>query len=252
MNKAAAIIILVFLVIAGIVAYEVIHSRTVPASEGYSLQEGDQASQQTQPVSQSDDSQQSSAQQPAAPQPSVATNAVTYTPPTDAEIKAVKDQKTMNATITTSLGVIQVELYGDKTPATVANFVKLADAGFYNSIKFHRVIKGFMIQGGDPLTKDDAMQARWGSGGPGYQFADEPFTGTYTRGTLAMANSGPNTNGSQFFIMHQDYDLQPNYVIFGKATAGLDVVDKIANLQTDPSNDRPQTSPVIQNITIDK
>jgi len=158
----------------------------------------------------------------------------------------------MNATITTSLGVIKVELYGDKTPATVANFVKLANAGFYNGIKFHRVIKGFMIQGGDPLTKNDALQSQWGSGGPGYQFDDEPFTGSYSRGTLAMANSGPNTNGSQFFIMHQDYDLQPNYVIFGKVTSGLDVVDKIANLQTDPSNDRPLNPPVIQSITIDK
>ncbi|MFZ3074427.1 MAG: peptidylprolyl isomerase, partial [Minisyncoccales bacterium] len=98
--------------------------------------------------------------------------------------------KLMNATMKTSLGEIKIELYGDKTPITAGNFAKLAEAGFYNGIKFHRVIKGFMIQGGDPLTKDDSMKARWGTGGPGYQFADEAFTGEYKRGTLAMANSG--------------------------------------------------------------
>jgi cyclophilin family peptidyl-prolyl cis-trans isomerase len=149
------------------------------------------------------------------------------------------------------LGEIKVELYGDKVPQTAANFVKLADSGFYNGTKFHRVIKGFMIQGGDPLTKDDSMKDRWGTGGPGYQFADEPFTGQYTRGTLAMANSGPNTNGSQFFIMHQDYQLPPNYTIFGKVTSGIEVVDKIAELPTGP-NDRPLTPPVIESVTIEK
>jgi cyclophilin family peptidyl-prolyl cis-trans isomerase len=161
-------------------------------------------------------------------------------------------KKIMNATIKTSLGDIKVELYGDKVPQTAGNFAKLAEAGFYNGIKFHRVIKGFMIQGGDPLTKDDSQKALWGTGGPGYTFADEPFTGQYTRGTLAMANSGPNTNGSQFFIMHADYPLPPSYVIFGKVTSGLDVVDKIANLPTDPSNDRPLTPPVIESVTIEK
>jgi len=160
--------------------------------------------------------------------------------------------KIMNATIKTSLGEIKVELYGDKTPVTAGNFAKLAEAGFYNGIKFHRVIKGFMIQGGDPLTKDDSMKTRWGTGGPGYQFADEKFSGEYTRGTLAMANSGPNTNGSQFFIMHKDYALPPSYVIFGKVVAGLDVVDKIAELPTNPANDMPLTPPVIERVTIDK
>ena len=249
MNKKIGATIFVLIVIVGVAAWALIHSN-VPAGSQSSLP-ADLASQPSQPAPQpSDNQQQSSAQPPAEPQSS-ATN-VSYVPPTAAEIKAAQDKKTMNATITTSLGVIKVELYGDKTPATVANFVKLANAGFYNGIKFHRVIKGFMIQGGDPLTKNDALQSQWGSGGPGYQFDDEPFTGSYSRGTLAMANSGPNTNGSQFFIMHQDYDLQPNYVIFGKVTSGLDVVDKIANLQTDPSNDRPLNPPVIQSITIDK
>jgi len=159
--------------------------------------------------------------------------------------------KIMNATIKTSLGEMKVELYGDKMPITAGNFAKLAEAGFYNGIKFHRVIKGFMIQGGDPLTKDDAMKARWGTGGPGYQFADEKFTGEYKRGILAMANSGPNTNGSQFFIMHQDYPLPPQYVIFGKVTSGIEVVDKIAELPIG-ANDQPLTPPAIESVTVEK
>ncbi|MFZ3073737.1 MAG: peptidylprolyl isomerase, partial [Minisyncoccales bacterium] len=103
----------------------------------------------------------------------------------------------------------------------------------------------------DPLTKDDSMKARWGTGGPGYQFADEAFTGEYKRGTLAMANSGPNTNGSQFFIIHQDYPLPSSYVIFGKVTAGMDVVDKIAELPTG-ANDQPLTPPVIESVIVEK
>jgi len=113
---------------------------------------------------------------------------------------------------------------------------------FYDGIIFHRVIKDFMIQTGDPLGQ--------GYGGPGYKFNDEPFTGDYTRGTVAMANSGPNTNGSQFFIMHKDMALPKNYVIFGHVTAGLDVVDKIAETPTDP-NDKPLTTISIKTITIE-
>jgi len=160
--------------------------------------------------------------------------------------------KIMNATIKTSLGEIKVELYGDKTPITAGNFAKLAENGFYNGIKFHRVIKGFMIQGGDPLTKDDSQKGLWGTGGPGYKFNDEKFAGEYSRGIIAMANSGPNTNGSQFFIMHKDYPLPPQYVIFGKVTQGIEVVDKIAELPTDPANDRPLTPPVIESVTVEK
>lgn len=174
-------------------------------------------------------------------------NTVKVDPPQENEI----NKKIMNATMKTSLGEIKLELYGDKTPLTAANFVKLAESGFYNGVKFHRVIKGFMIQGGDPLTKDDAMKARWGTGGPGYQFADEKFSGDYSRGVLAMANAGPNTNGSQFFIMHKDYPLSPNYVIFGKVTSGIEVVDKIAELQID-EKDCPLVPPVIESITVVK
>ncbi len=160
-------------------------------------------------------------------------------------------QKIMNATMKTSLGEIKIELYGDKTPITAGNFAKLAEAGFYDGVKFHRVISGFMIQGGDPLTKDDAQKELWGTGGPGYKFNDEPFEGQYARGTIAMANSGPNTNGSQFFIMHEDYPLPPQYVIFGKVLEGMEAVDAIAALETD-ARDCPLNPPVIESINIER
>lgn len=128
--------------------------------------------------------------------------------------------KTYTATLHTSKGDISIEFNSKQTPVTVNNFVSLAKKGFYNGTTFHRVIKGFMIQGGDP--KGD------GTGGPGYRFDDEAFKGDYTRGTVAMANAGPNTNGSQFFIMHQDYPLPPNYVIFGRVVKGIEAVDAIA------------------------
>ncbi len=160
-------------------------------------------------------------------------------------------QKIMNAIMKTSLGEIKIELYGDKTPITAGNFAKLAEAGFYDGVKFHRVISGFMIQGGDPLTKDDAQKELWGTGGPGYKFNDEPFEGQYARGTIAMANSGPNTNGSQFFIMHADYPLPPQYVIFGKVLEGMEAVDAIAALETD-ARDCPLNPPVIESINIER
>lgn len=128
--------------------------------------------------------------------------------------------KSYQAVLKTSEGDITIALNASETPVTVNNFVSLAKKNFYNNTIFHRVIKGFMIQGGDP--KGD------GTGGPGYQFEDEPFDGEYTRGTVAMANAGPDTNGSQFFIMHKDYELPPNYTIFGKVVSGIEVVDKIA------------------------
>jgi cyclophilin family peptidyl-prolyl cis-trans isomerase len=137
--------------------------------------------------------------------------------------------KTYTATMTTDQGEITIELYTDKVPNTVNNFIFLAREGFYEGVIFHRTIDGFMIQGGDPTGT--------GAGGPGYKFADEPFEGEYTAGTLAMANAGPNTNGSQFFIMHKDYPLPPNYTIFGKVTQGMDVVDTIATAPTKPSGE---------------
>lgn len=148
--------------------------------------------------------------------------------------KKIVKTKTAMAVLKTTLGEITIELNADQTPNTVKNFVTLAKKGFYDKTIFHRIIKGFMIQGGDPKGT--------GAGGPGYTFADEPFTGDYTRGTVAMANAGPDTNGSQFFIMHQTTDLPKNYVIFGKVTKGMDVVDKIASDKVIPEGE--QSTPV--------
>jgi cyclophilin family peptidyl-prolyl cis-trans isomerase len=169
-------------------------------------------------------------------------------------------QETINngihtATITTSKGVIEVELYGNKTPKTVENFVTLAGKGYYDGTKFHRVIKGFMIQGGDPLSKDDAKKSLWGTGGPGYQFDDE-LTGqeTYPQGTLAMANAGPNTNGSQFFIVTASptAPLPPSYTVFGKVTKGLEVALLIQEVKTEQPGrlDRPIDPIVIESIKV--
>src|SRR4249919_177288 len=116
------------------------------------------------------------------------------------------------AVIQTNKGTIKFELLESDAPKTTENFITLAQKGYYDGIIFHRTIKGFMIQGGDPTGT--------GSGGPGYRFNDEQVTRKYSRGTLAMANAGPNTNGSQFFIMHADYGLPPNYTIFVKLTSG--------------------------------
>jgi cyclophilin family peptidyl-prolyl cis-trans isomerase len=156
---------------------------------------------------------------------------------------AIDPKKRYSATIETSAGTLKADLFTDDAPVTVNNFVFLARDGFYDGVIFHRVIRGFMIQGGDPTGT--------GRGGPGYRFEDEPVRRKYTRGTLAMANAGPNTNGSQFFVMHADYALPPNYTVFGKLTEGEEVVDTIATARTG-SGDRPQEPVEIRSITIDE
>ena len=149
------------------------------------------------------------------------------------------------AVLNTSAGTITVELLAGEAPNTVNNFVFLARQGFYDNVIFHRTIEGFMIQGGDPTGT--------GGGGPGYRFADEPVQRPYSRGVLAMANAGPNTNGSQFFIMHADYPrLPPNYTIFGQAVAGLETIDAIATAPTLPGGEgsTPENPVVIQSVEI--
>ena len=169
--------------------------------------------------------------------------------------KLDNQNKIMQATFKTSKGDITIEFFGDQAPNTVANFTKLAGEGFYNGTKFHRVIKGFMIQGGDPLTKDDSQMARWGSGGPGYQFADEITpTNSNDVGTISMANAGPNTNGSQFFInVSNNSFLNPKHTVFGKVVKGMEVVTAIENVATvQPGrNDRPIEAVVINSVTLD-
>lgn len=156
--------------------------------------------------------------------------------------------KKYTATMQTSKGTMTFELFAAATPKTVNNFVFLAQNEFYNGTIFHRIIRDFMVQGGDPQGT--------GMGGPGYYFADEPVTRDYTRGTLAMANAGPNTNGSQFFIMTKDTPLPKNYTIFGQLTAGDDVLQKIAEtpVRTSPQGEasQPTEKVTINNITINE
>jgi cyclophilin family peptidyl-prolyl cis-trans isomerase len=160
-------------------------------------------------------------------------------------------QKYTAAIIKTSLGDIKVKFNNADTPLTVTNFLNLAQNNFYNGTKFHRVIKGFMIQGGDPNSKT-ANISSWGMGDPGYKFNDElKGTETYPQGTLAMANSGPNTNGSQFFIVTASpaAPLPPSYTVFGSVTEGMDVALKIENVPTSGSTGNPADHP-LTDVTI--
>ena len=155
------------------------------------------------------------------------------------------------AVIQTNKGTIRVELLESDAPKTTENFITLAERGYYDGIIFHRVINGFMIQGGDPTGTGRGGESAWGG-----RFNDEidprsPVYQTgYKAGTMAMANAGPNTNGSQFFIMHKDYGLPPSYTIFGRVTEGQDVVDAIATTRTGPG-DRPVSEVKMEKVTIE-
>lgn len=153
--------------------------------------------------------------------------------------------KTYTATIETNKGTITAELFPGDAPKTVNNFVCLADDGYFNGTPFHRIVKGFVIQGGDPTGT--------GMGGPGYRFDDEPVSRDYERGTLAMANAGPNTNGSQFFIVLDNLSgkLPKNYTIFGQVTGGLEVVDAIADTPTSVGRSGEKSTPD-EPITVEK
>lgn len=156
------------------------------------------------------------------------------------------------AVLQTNKGTIRFELLEDVAPKTAENFRLLAERGYYDGIIFHRVIKGFMIQGGDPTGTGRGGESAWGG-----RFNDEidPRSAVYQRGykagTVAMANAGPNTNGSQFFIMHADYPLPPSYTIFGKVTEGQEIVNAIATTQTD-RGDRPTSEVKMEKVTIEK
>jgi cyclophilin family peptidyl-prolyl cis-trans isomerase len=155
------------------------------------------------------------------------------------------------AVIQTNHGTIRFELLEEDAPKTTENFITLAERGYYNGIIFHRVIKGFMIQGGDPTGTGRGGESAWGR-----RFDDEidPASAVYQRGykagTVAMANAGPNTNGSQFFIMHIDYPLPPNYTIFGRVVEGQEVVDTIASTPTGPG-DKPRSAVTMEQVTIE-
>ena len=159
------------------------------------------------------------------------------------------------AVIETDKGPIEIKFFESDAPRAVENFRLLAEHGYYDGLTFHRIVRGFMIQGGDPTGSGSGGQSAWGK-----RFADEIapdsplYRGGYTRGLVAMANSGPNTNGSQFFIMHQDYVLDPKYVIFAGVTKGMDVVDALASVETtlggDGAQSQPTTPQVIRKVTI--
>ncbi len=148
-----------------------------------------------------------------------------------------------NATLYTNHGTIEVELFGEDAPKTVENFETLAGKGFYDGVIFHRVIPDFMIQGGDPTGT--------GGGGPGYTFEDEPNRHRVARGALAMANAGPDTNGSQFFIVTADECswLAGKHTVFGRVVSGMDVVDSISAVDRD-GNDRPRTAVTIERVEL--
>ena len=149
---------------------------------------------------------------------------------------SINPDSEISAIINTSSGQIKINFFPSDAPITVNNFVFLAKEGYYDDVIFHRVVEGFMIQGGDPTGT--------GMGGPGYTFPDEPVSRDYLRGTMAMANAGPNTNGSQFFIMHKNGGLPKNYTIFGEVVEGIDVVGTIANLEVSMSGSGEMSKPV--------
>jgi cyclophilin family peptidyl-prolyl cis-trans isomerase len=161
----------------------------------------------------------------------------------------------MHGVIDTDKGAIEIEFLPMDAPKAVENFRLLAEHGYFDGLTFHRIVKGFMIQGGDPSGDGTGGESAWGG-----TFADEIkqdsplYSGGYKRGYLAMANSGPNTNGSQFFIMHQDYPLQPNYVIFAKVSGSMAAVDAMAETPTtlgaDGGMSKPVTPPTIKKVTI--
>ena len=161
----------------------------------------------------------------------------------------IETTRTYHATIKTNKGDIHLQLNPAEAPMTVNNFVALARDGFYDGVTFHRVVPGFVIQGGDPSGN--------GTGGPGYKFADENLTGAkYTEGTVAMANSGPGTNGSQFFLVYRNSTLPPSYTPFGKIVGGLGIIQNVAKAGTDNSNGNgdghPKEKVTIESVTITK
>jgi len=161
----------------------------------------------------------------------------------------------LHAVFETHKGAIEIEFFPSDAPKAVENFRLLAEHGYYNGVTFHRIVKGFMLQGGDPEGTGRGGESAWGGKFADEIKADSPlYQGGYKRGMLAMANAGPNTNGSQFFIMQRDYPLPPAYVIFGKVTKGLEVVDAIAETPTKMGMDGGMSQPlapvVIKKITV--
>ena len=185
----------------------------------------------------------------------VSTPGCSSTPSSSESKQTQKSSGGLHATIETDKGPIELEFLPMDAPKAVENFRLLAERGFYDNLTFHRIVKGFMIQGGDPSGDGTGGESAWGG-----TFEDEikqdsqTYKDGYRRGIVAMANAGPNTNGSQFFIMHQDYPLPPAYVIFARVTKGIEVVDAIAETPTtrgpDGGMSQPLTPPRMKKVTI--
>lgn len=156
------------------------------------------------------------------------------------------------AVLKTNQGDIVLEFMQSDAPVTINNFIKLAEKEFYNGTKFHRVIENFMIQGGDPLSKDEEMRVQWGTGGPGYTFEDEIHSNNQNNaGTVAMANAGPNTNGSQFFINTNNNNfLDDKHTVFAKVVGGMDIVVKISQVEAGPT-DQPVEDVIIESVVLE-
>jgi len=167
------------------------------------------------------------------------------------DTKTASENDIVKVIFNTSVGEITLEMYPEKAPKTVANFVELAEKGFFGGTRFHRVINDFMIQGGDPLSKEESQRPNWGTGGPGYSFEDEQNDLALVSGVIAMANSGPNTNGSQFFIITAEATpwLQGKHTGFGKVISGFDVVENIEKSEVGPT-DQPLEDIVINTVEI--
>jgi len=159
-----------------------------------------------------------------------------------------------NATVTTNKGTFELELFGELAPKTVENFVTLAESGYYNGTKFHRIIQGFMIQGGDPNTKNDDLMDAWGTGGPGYSFEDEIHAENKNDvGTISMANAGPNTNGSQFFINTAPNNfLDTKHTVFGRVISGMEVIMEIEKTEAPAPRNIPIEPVIIESIVLTK
>jgi cyclophilin family peptidyl-prolyl cis-trans isomerase len=169
--------------------------------------------------------------------------------------RGAKSSGGLHATIETDKGPIELEFLPDAAPKAVENFRLLAEHGYYDGLTFHRLLKGFMIQGGDPMGNGSGGESAWGESFPDEINPESAlYRAGYRRGIVAMANSGPNTNGSQFFIMHDDYPLPPAYVIFARVTAGMSTVDAIVSVPTTMGGDgdmsKPVTPPVIKKISV--
>jgi cyclophilin family peptidyl-prolyl cis-trans isomerase len=171
--------------------------------------------------------------------------------------KGAKSSGGNRAVIATDKGEIEIELFANDAPKAVENFRLLAEHGYYDGLTIHRIVKGFMLQGGDPMGDGRGGQSAWGGRFPDEINRESPlYKAGYKRGIVAMANSGPNTNTSQFFIMHQDYRLPPAYVIFGRVTRGMEVVDALAETPTVPAptgeRSQPATPVILKKVTIQK